>query len=245
MTSKTHCFAHSHMTMRAYGLWTRVRELYAGVIKKHPNQKFIFFDGADLARGFHKTPVSTLYEDCATLVKEGWFEVQGNPQARKKNGSYEARRITPLSHKEWVSKYPSKCTQSQESHSISQNGQESVSHSIRQNDHSISQNHHSTLMEKDLGLEAGHDSKNRKPYPLPSEILKVGEDRDSNTAIPIRPLGRPAVARRTRSFSQFEKEISEATDPVLKAALQEEFRPVQAEAFEEAKRLSKKVGAYD
>jgi len=100
---KKHCFTHNHMTCRQYGLWTRVRELQSKF-------GFIYFDGDDLAQSFKKTSRDVIYDDCKTLILSGWFEEKGR-RNRKKDGSYESRKIAAITHKEWVVKYPNQCPQ--------------------------------------------------------------------------------------------------------------------------------------
>jgi len=95
------CFEHNHMTMRQYGLWNRVR----GLQRKWG---FVYFDGDDIATGFRSTSRDAVFDDCNTLLKLGFFELK-SPRKRKKDGTYESRKITAITHREWVSKYPNKC----------------------------------------------------------------------------------------------------------------------------------------
>jgi archaellum biogenesis ATPase FlaH len=96
-----HCFAHNHMTCREYGLYTRICELQS-------KWGFVYFDGHDIADTFQHTARRTIYKDCTALLNAGWFEVQGI-RNRKKDGSYESRKIRALKHKEWSAKHPDGC----------------------------------------------------------------------------------------------------------------------------------------
>jgi hypothetical protein len=98
---KKYCFTRNHMTMRQYGLYSVVRELQS-------KWGFVYFDGDDLSASFKKTSRDVIYDDCKVLVETGWLEEVGK-RNRKKDGTYEARKLTALTHKEWVAKYPSKC----------------------------------------------------------------------------------------------------------------------------------------
>jgi len=123
------------MTCRQYGLYTRVRELQSKF-------GYVFFDGDDLADSFLKEPEKvkprpplnpktgkpwgprrfgtsrdTVYDDCASLLKKGWF-VELTARTRKKDGTWEARKLKALSHKEWVAKHPDKCLIPQDSQSV-------------------------------------------------------------------------------------------------------------------------------
>ena len=96
------CFAHSHMTMRQYGLYTRIREL-------QNKFGFVYFDGDDLAAGFQSTSRDSVFRDCKALIGLGFFEEIG-ARNRKKDGTWEARKIQAITHKQWAEKHPSSCT---------------------------------------------------------------------------------------------------------------------------------------
>lgn len=98
---KKYCFARNHMTMRQYGLYSTVRELQS-------KWDFIYFDGDDLSKSFTKTSRDVIYDDCKVLVTAGWFEEKGK-RNRKKDGTYEARKLVAITHKEWSAKYPNHC----------------------------------------------------------------------------------------------------------------------------------------
>jgi hypothetical protein len=93
MNDKRYCFAHQHMTMRQYGLWTRIREL------QH-KRSFVFFDADFLSENFQSTSRDVIYSDCQQLLASGWFELT-EPRKRKRDGTWESRKIVALSHKEW------------------------------------------------------------------------------------------------------------------------------------------------
>jgi hypothetical protein len=103
------CFEHNHMTMRQFGLWNRVR----GLQRKWG---FVYFDGDDLANGFRFTSRDAVFDDCNVLLKLGFFELQ-SPRKRKKDGTYESRKIAAITHKEWAKKYPNKCLKPETSQS--------------------------------------------------------------------------------------------------------------------------------
>jgi hypothetical protein len=100
------CFAHNHMTMRQHSLWTRLRELQSKF-------GYVFFDGEKIAAGFQDTARSTVYKQMTWLVKNGWVELV-EPQGHKKDGTFSARKIVALAHKDWMSKYPNKCRNNQD-----------------------------------------------------------------------------------------------------------------------------------
>jgi hypothetical protein len=132
------------MTMRQFGLWNRIRGLQSKF-------KFAYFDGQMIADSFQGTPRSTVYKDMAVLVKEGWIKLL-EPQKRKGDGTFSARKVVAVLHKEWASVYPNKCS----IHSISETGEDGIhsisetDHSISETDRSISETDRSTLMDKDL-----------------------------------------------------------------------------------------------
>lgn len=111
---KKNCFTHNHMSCRAYGLWSRIREL------QH-KWGFVKFDGETIANDFRGTSKSTIYKDCAFLISEGWFEVL-EPQERRADKTWAARKIVALKHAEWAAKYPSKCGDTSPTHSPNGNG---------------------------------------------------------------------------------------------------------------------------
>ncbi len=132
-TQPKHCFARNHMTMRQYGLYTTIRELQS-------KWGYVWFDGDDIAASFATEPAKTktpkvrlnpktqqptksrrfgasrdaVYDDCKSLLDAGWF-VELQPRNRKKDGTWEARKLAALSHKDWSVKYPDKCLNLQES----------------------------------------------------------------------------------------------------------------------------------
>jgi hypothetical protein len=89
------------MTMRQYGLYSKVRE-------RGHKWGFIYFDGDDIAACFQKTSRDAVYDDCNALLKSEWFEAKSVGK-RKKNGTYEARKIIALTHKDWCGKHPNQC----------------------------------------------------------------------------------------------------------------------------------------
>ena len=103
------CFAHNHMTCRQYGLWSRIRELQHG-------RGFVFFDADFLSENFQATSRDVIYDDCTSLLKDGWFELL-SARKRKRDGTWESRQIKALPHKDWALKNPGKCKKLQGSHS--------------------------------------------------------------------------------------------------------------------------------
>jgi len=95
------CFAHEHMTCRQYGLWSRIREL-------QNKREFVFFDADYLSEHFQSTSRDVIYDDCKALLSAGWFELLGE-RRRKKDGTWESRKIRALSHREWSDRHPGKC----------------------------------------------------------------------------------------------------------------------------------------
>ncbi len=96
-----HCFARNHMTCRQFGLWNVVREVQS-------KWGFIYFDGDDLAHSFKDTSRDAIFDDCKSLLKSNWFELL-EPRQRKKDGTWQSRKIRALSHKEWSEKTGAKC----------------------------------------------------------------------------------------------------------------------------------------
>jgi hypothetical protein len=87
--------------MRQYGLYSAVRELQS-------KWGFIYFDGDDIAASFQKTKRDVVYDDCKALISAGWFEIKSE-RNRKKDGTWEARKIVAITHREWSAKYPNNC----------------------------------------------------------------------------------------------------------------------------------------
>jgi hypothetical protein len=101
VTQTPHHFARNHMNLREYGLYSAVREL------SH-KCGFLYFDGDDLAASFAGIKRDVIFRTCKALLKSGWFEQKGTNK-RRKDGTYEARKIVALSHLAWQEKYPSGC----------------------------------------------------------------------------------------------------------------------------------------
>lgn len=99
------CRAHNHMTLRQYGLWTRIREL------QH-KFGFVYFDGEDQAASFHDTSSSMLYRVFKSLQDSGWFQLKVE-RRRKKDGTWEASQIVAVSHAAWASQHPQQCRYSE------------------------------------------------------------------------------------------------------------------------------------
>jgi len=103
------CFAHNHMSMRQYGLWSRVRQLQ----KKYG---VVLFSAEKISGDFAKdedgkrngSSVDVIRDECLALIKSGWF-VLLTKQYRKPDGTYSHREIIALSHKEWAQSHPNKC----------------------------------------------------------------------------------------------------------------------------------------
>lgn len=95
--TKTTCFAHDHMTVAEYGLWTLGRELS---YKKN----LLFFDWRNMAKRFRRGSKSTMYRLMHALIDAGWFEVVA-PAARKSNGQWSTHNIRVLTHDDWIKKH--------------------------------------------------------------------------------------------------------------------------------------------
>lgn len=168
-TTNRHCFAHCHMTCRQYGLWTRIRELQSKF-------GFVYFDGDDLSKSFNKglptrkgsegTSRDAIYDDCNYLLETGWFQLVA-PRCRKKDGTWEARKLTALSHKEWAAKFPDKCMKSQDdqlaqsdwdhmAHSDQPLGSERLTSRLRAIDH-LAQSDKDLILTADL-IQSRRDS---------------------------------------------------------------------------------------
>jgi hypothetical protein len=93
---ENNCFAHYHMTIDEYGLWTHAREL------SHESKVF-YFDGRKIAARFSGTGKDRPYRIGKRLVRKGWFSVLRAPK-RLKNGMFAPGKYYPLSHDEWINK---------------------------------------------------------------------------------------------------------------------------------------------
>jgi hypothetical protein len=103
------CFAFDHMTCRQFGLWNRIQ----GLQRKFG---FVYFDADYLAAHFQSTSRDVIYDDCAALLGSGWFELLAE-RKRKKDGTWESRKVHALTHKEWAARYPDKCKAAHSDHS--------------------------------------------------------------------------------------------------------------------------------
>jgi hypothetical protein len=93
---ENNCFAHYHMTIDEYGLWTHAREV------SHESKVF-YFDGRKIAARFAGTGKDRPYRIGKRLVRKGWFSVLRTPK-RLKNGMFAPGEYYPLSHDEWINK---------------------------------------------------------------------------------------------------------------------------------------------
>jgi hypothetical protein len=98
------CFAHYHLTVEEYGLWTHARQL------AHESGIF-YFDGRKIAQRFGKTGKNTIYRIGNNLIRKGWFVIIRRSK-RLKNGMFSPGEYRPLSHEEWVARYPGTCLES-------------------------------------------------------------------------------------------------------------------------------------
>ncbi len=95
------CRANQHMTCRQYGLWTRIRELQSKF-------GFVYFDGDSVAGMFSDTSRDTIFRECTALINAGWFRLRSERQ-RKKDGTWEARKIVAVTHAEWLKTHLNAC----------------------------------------------------------------------------------------------------------------------------------------
>jgi hypothetical protein len=95
------CFAHHHLTVEEYGLWTHARQL------AHESG-ILYFDGRKIAKRFIETGKNTIYRIGHNLIRKGWLVIVREPK-RLKNGMFSPGQYRPVSHDEWVAKHPGAC----------------------------------------------------------------------------------------------------------------------------------------
>src|ERR1700733_901330 len=101
--SRTRCFAHFHMTIAEFGLWTHLRDLSYG---SKPQYTYRFDDRAIAARfaeerGCSKDTVNRLRRSLAEKKFIKWLEPQ-----KRIGGRYAPRLGRILSHEEWAETNP-------------------------------------------------------------------------------------------------------------------------------------------
>jgi len=102
MCQATNCFAHVHMTLEEYGLWT-----YASKVS-YQSKKF-YFNGSGMAKGeFCGMNKDLFYRVRNALIRKGWFRVLEGP-SKTKYGRYSCGVYCPLSHDEWAAEHPGQC----------------------------------------------------------------------------------------------------------------------------------------
>jgi hypothetical protein len=99
------CFAHRHLTMEEYGLWTHARQL------AHESGIF-YFDGRKIAERFGQTKKDAAYRVGRNLIRKGWLVVVRKPK-RLKTGMFSPGQYRPLTHEEWAAKHPGTCLEIQ------------------------------------------------------------------------------------------------------------------------------------
>ena len=100
-SGKTTCFAHRHLTMEEYGLWTHACQL------AHESGIF-YFDGRSIAHRFSDTGKNAVYRVGKNLIRKGWLEIV-RPPKRLKNGMFSAGQYRPVSHLQWAVEHPGAC----------------------------------------------------------------------------------------------------------------------------------------
>jgi hypothetical protein len=145
ISNKT-CFAHRHLTVEEYGLWTHARQL------AHESGIF-YFDGRKIAQRFGETGKNTIYRIGKNLIRKGWLVILRKPK-RLKNGMFSPGQYRPVSHEEWAAKHPGACLEFQTGTADTSpgigTGEDGTSPGI-END--LSQNRERPV------LESGHNSK--------------------------------------------------------------------------------------
>lgn len=106
---KLTCFAHRHMTLAEYGLYSHLREVSHGSKQQYTYK----FDDRTLAerfahtRGCSKDSVNRLRQSLAKKGFISWLEPQ-----KRVGGRYAQRLGRILSHAEWAERYPGTCIHS-------------------------------------------------------------------------------------------------------------------------------------
>lgn len=99
----TGCFAHRHMSLKEYGLWTLARELSA-------KSGYYFFDGKTQGRTeFDNVGYKQMYSTVHSLEDKGWF-IPTNKCERKDDGTFAGTAYIVVSHDEWVVGHPDGCS---------------------------------------------------------------------------------------------------------------------------------------
>lgn len=102
MSQVTNCFAHVHMTLEEYGLWTFAKRV------SYESNKF-FFNGSGMAKNeFSGMNKDRFYRVREALIRKGWFRVLEGP-SKTKYGRFSCGVYYPLSHDEWVTEHPDQC----------------------------------------------------------------------------------------------------------------------------------------
>ena len=106
MNPSRKCFAHFHLTIAEFGLWTHLRELSYG---SKPQHTYRFDDRAIAARfaeerGCSKDTINRLRRSLADKKFIAWLEPQ-----KRIGGRFAPRLGRILDHAEWAEKYPGRC----------------------------------------------------------------------------------------------------------------------------------------
>lgn len=103
--SKLECFAHYHLTIAEYGLWSHLRELSSkfGYVYKFSDRKIA--ERFAKERGSSKSTVNTIRQ---SLVRKGFIVWLGKAPAKRAGGGL-AREGRILSHREWAELHPGEC----------------------------------------------------------------------------------------------------------------------------------------
>ena len=96
------CYAHRHMTLEEYGLWTDARDVSHG-------SGVFYFSGRAVAKHFRATRKHAIYRVSKSLLDSGWFEEIKESERDRMTGIYRAAEYRPLSHEEWAGKHPGQC----------------------------------------------------------------------------------------------------------------------------------------
>jgi hypothetical protein len=172
--TKVTCFAHRHMTIAEYGLYSHLRE-----VSNKSNPKFTYrFDDRTLAerfadgRGSSKDAVNRLRQSLAKKGFISWHE----GKKRVAGGRYAPRLGQILSHAEWAARYPGRCI-----HNVLEGCDSPVSNSAL---------HQSEIGNPQSHLEA-HQSQ-IQPSPVSNERVHQSHQRDisihRNKSINTNPL---------------------------------------------------------
>jgi|SRR5579862_2394175 len=92
------CFAHSHMTLQEYGLWTYAREV------SYKSGEF-YLSGPKAASAFSDTGKNVIYRVGKRLIAKGWFKLLRPRHRSKITGMMTPNVVSALTSEQWHAEY--------------------------------------------------------------------------------------------------------------------------------------------